>query len=163
MRCSLAVLSFLCVGYPVKATKPKVGDSQKTPVSPSGWAVLSPLLLGLGWVCVGCSRAGTKLLGLANVPLVNLWMLLSCLQEDLVGSLDGSCLVLEARSWWRWEICLFMQEKKDETGHASLTRVAVSSFKRVGLCCEQTFHKESVLSLGNTANTTLCHPHWDLA
>lgn len=55
---------------------------------------------------------------------------------------------------------LFMQEKKkDETGHASLTRVAVSSFKRVGLCCEQTFHKESVLSLGNTANATLCHPH----
>lgn len=88
-----------------------------------------------------------------------LLLLLSCMWEDFL------CVPLMAAACgWRQGnvsdgrcVCL-CRKKDDETGCAALPRVAVSPLNRVDLCCEQTSHKETALSLGNTTNKPLYHP-----
>lgn len=92
-----------------------------------------------------------------------LLLLLSCMKKDFL------CVPpMAAAGGWRQgnasdsrRVCLCSKED-DETGCAVLPRVAVSPLNTGSLCCEQTFHKETVLSLGNTANKLLYHPRRDL-
>ena len=59
------------------------------------------------------------------------------------------------------DVFVYAGKKDDETGRAALPRLAVSPLNRVGVCCEQTSHKETALSLRNTTNKPLYHPRRD--
>lgn len=140
------------------------------------WELLcwNALILRLSCIHTGCVRVGAKQLSLAKGDLsVNSWM-----KTEKCGFCDFWSLTISAKlclmceplmaAAWGWRqgnvsdsrcVCLCRQ-KDDEMGCVALPREAVCPLNRVDLCCEQTPHQQTALSLSNTTSKPLSHPCW---